>query len=60
MTDADSRLMKTKNGTDVCYNVQTAVDAKNKLIVEFEVTNQCSDYNLVRPQRPRMRWARPG
>jgi len=40
MTDGDSRLMKTRNGTDVCYNVQTAVDAKNKLIVEFEVTNQ--------------------
>jgi len=26
MTDADSRLMKTRSGTDVCYNVQTAVD----------------------------------
>jgi len=34
---------------DVCYNVQTAVDAKNKLIVEFEVTNQGNDMNFITP-----------
>lgn len=39
-TDPDSRLMKTKGMTrSVCYNVQTAVDAKNHLIVAHEVTN---------------------
>ena len=32
LTDADSRLMKTKDGVEVCYNVQTAVDSKHKLV----------------------------
>ena len=30
--------------TDVCYNVQTVVDAKHKLIVEHEVTNKPTDH----------------
>lgn len=42
-TDEDSRLMKTARGMDVCYNVQTVVDSKNKLIVEFAVTNEGND-----------------
>lgn len=29
--------------TDVCYNVQTAVDSKHKLIVEHEVVNDPTD-----------------
>jgi len=38
--DPDSRLMKTRGMTRmVCYNVQTAVDAKNHLIVAHKVTN---------------------
>ena len=49
LTDAESRLMHGNGKTDVCYNVQTAVDAKNKLIVEFEVTNQGNDYNYITP-----------
>jgi transposase len=44
-TDPDSRLMKVKDGKDVCYNVQIAVDNKHKLIVEQEVTNACDDHN---------------
>jgi len=43
LTDPDSRLMKGANGFDVSYNVQTAVDAKNKLIVEFNVTDEGND-----------------
>jgi len=43
MTDPDSRLMKTRQGTDVCYNVQIAVDDKNKMIVGHEVTNAPTD-----------------
>ena len=39
LTDPESRLMLANGKMDVCYNVQTAVDAKNKLIAEFEVTN---------------------
>jgi hypothetical protein len=38
LTDGDNRLMMSNDKMEVCYNVQTAVDAKNKLIVEFEVT----------------------
>jgi hypothetical protein len=39
-TDPDSRLMKTQGFTRVVsYNVQSAVDTKNHLIVAHEVTN---------------------
>jgi transposase len=47
-TDPDAKRMKTSDGsTDVCFNVQTAVDAKNKLIVDYDVTNHCTDMNLL-------------
>ena len=49
LTDPESRLMHGNGKTDVCYNVQTAVDAQNKLIVDFEVTNQGNDYNFITP-----------
>jgi transposase len=49
LTDPESRLMSSQKKTDVCYNVQTAVDAKNKLIVDFEVSNQGNDYNFITP-----------
>ncbi len=43
-TDPDSRLMKVKGMVrQVSYNVQSAVDTKNHLIVAHEVTNSCSD-----------------
>jgi transposase len=45
-TDPDSRQMKVNNnGMDVCYNVQTAVDSKNNLVVDFDVTSNASDQN---------------
>ena len=47
LTDPDSRLMMANGKMDVCYNVQTAVDEKNKLIVEFEVTNVVVDKNQL-------------
>ena len=44
LTDPDSRLMNSSNfGVDVGYNVQTSVDAKEKLILDFEVTTQPND-----------------
>jgi hypothetical protein len=50
-TDPDSRAMKlgTGRGTDVCYNVQTAVDSKHKLILACEVTNDTSDRDWRSP-----------
>jgi transposase len=47
LTDPDSRSMKTKQGTDVCYNVQVAVDAKHKLIVVHDVTNDVTDHDQL-------------
>jgi len=43
LTDPDARLMQTGKGADVCYNLQTSVDSKHKLIVAVEVTNACAD-----------------
>ena len=43
LTDAESRSMTTRQGTDVCYNVQSVVDEKHKLIVAMDVTNEGND-----------------
>ena len=48
-TDKDARLMHTRLGTEVCYNVQSAVDSKHKLIVEHEVVNDVVDYQQLSP-----------
>jgi transposase len=46
-TDADSRMLQTRlNQTEVGYNIQCAAEAKNKLIVAFDVTNT-NDYNAL-------------
>jgi len=47
LTDPDSRRMMISGKWDVGYNVQAAVDAKNKLIAEFEVTNRSNDANQL-------------
>ncbi|MFH1014293.1 MAG: transposase, partial [Thermoplasmatota archaeon] len=43
LTDPDSRMMLNNQKFDVCYNVQTTIDDKNKLIVDYEVTNDVND-----------------
>ncbi|HKM60105.1 MAG TPA: IS1182 family transposase, partial [Candidatus Bathyarchaeia archaeon] len=43
LTDPQCRLMKTRGGIEPGYNVEAAVDAKNHLIVDYEVTNAQSD-----------------
>lgn len=45
LTDPDARFMATSKsgGGMVAYNVQTAVDTQNHLIVAHEVTNNASD-----------------
>jgi transposase len=47
LTDPESRSMKTRQGIDVCYNVQIAVDNKYKLIVDHEVTNEVTDQDQL-------------
>ncbi len=49
LTDPDARSMKVGQSTEVCYNVQTAVDAKHKLIVEHQVTNAVTDMGQLTP-----------
>jgi transposase/IS5 family transposase len=48
LTDSDSRAMAAHTRVAVGYNVQVAVDAKNKLIVEQAVTNQVVDMGLLK------------
>jgi transposase len=43
LTDPDARSMNTRGSGIVGYNVQTAVEAKNHLIVAHEVTNVGTD-----------------
>src|SRR6267154_2639592 len=49
LTDPDARLMKSRDGGIVGYNVQTAVDAKNHLIVAHEVITEGVDRNQLTP-----------
>ena len=47
-TDPESRRMQVRGGgTDVCFNVQVAVDEKHHLIVAYDVTNDVSDINQL-------------
>jgi transposase len=43
VTDPDSRRMRGSAGSIVGYNVQSAVDAKHKLIAAADVTNEATD-----------------
>jgi transposase len=47
LTDPDSRSMPAGkgHGTDVAYNVQVTVDARHKLILDHQVTNDPTDRN---------------
>jgi len=49
VTDPDSRPMLSGGRIEVCYNVQTAVDAKHKLIVAADVTNAATDRDQLSP-----------
>lgn len=47
LTDPDSRAMVNNQRIDVCYNVQTTVDEKHRLIIDYEVTNEVKDSNQL-------------
>jgi transposase/ElaB/YqjD/DUF883 family membrane-anchored ribosome-binding protein len=49
LTDPDSRSMPVGGGEAavVGYNVQLSVDAKHKLIVDHDVTNEVTDFGLL-------------
>jgi len=46
-TDPESRLMKTRDGCKPSFNVQTAVEPDNHMIVDFDVTSDCADWGLL-------------
>jgi transposase len=45
LTDPDCRLMKTERHIEPAYTVQTAVDARHSLIVDYELTQDAADNN---------------
>jgi len=48
LTDPDSRLMRVDSQRlDVCYNIQTSVDAKKHLIVDYDVINNSTDHHQL-------------
>jgi transposase len=49
LTDPDSRPMLSGGRIEVCYNVQTVVDAQHKLIVAEDVTNAAADRDQLSP-----------
>ena len=48
LTDPDSRAMAAHTKVAVGYNIQVAVDAKHKMIVEQAGTNQVVDMGLLK------------
>ncbi len=48
-TDSESRIMKSQEGFQQCYNAQIAVDAYNQLIVGFEITQSAADSGSLLP-----------
>lgn len=46
-TDPECRLMKTRDGCKPSFNVQTAVEPDNHIIVHFNVTSECADWGLL-------------
>jgi transposase len=48
-TDPESRIMKTTDGFQQCYNAQAAVDAESQVIVAATLSNQSSDMGQLAP-----------
>jgi transposase len=47
--EPDAKLMRTKAGAQVAYNVQTAVDAKHGLVLAHDVTSEATDNRSLEP-----------
>lgn len=47
LTDPDARSMMDNQRVQVCYNVQTTVDAKHKLILDCDLTNEPADQHQL-------------
>jgi transposase len=49
LTDPDSRAMYLGQAIQISYNVQFAVDAKHKMVLDHEVTNSVTDLGQLSP-----------
>ena len=49
LTDPDAKLMKSRGGFEVAYNVQAAVDSNTHIITELEATDRVTDHGLLAP-----------
>lgn len=47
LIDIDSKLMKNKDGMQISYNIQTAVDTEQHIIMDYKTTNECADNGLL-------------
>jgi transposase len=47
--EPDAKIMRTTSGSQVAYNVQTAVDAQSALIVAHDVTSEATDNRSLEP-----------
>lgn len=47
LTDKDSKLMKTGEEFNVCYNTQVQVDVKSHLVTNYEVTDKPADFGTM-------------
>jgi transposase len=47
VSDPQSRVMRTREGTAPCYNLQAAVDAANQIIVGMDVVTNEVDHGLL-------------
>ncbi len=54
-TDPESRIMKTPDGFQQCYNAQAVVDAESQVIVACEVTNAAPDSQRLPPMLEQVR-----
>jgi len=49
LTDDESRIMKTRQGFEQCYNAQAAVDTETMLVLATEVSQAANDKQQVEP-----------
>lgn len=49
LSDPDAKIMKNHSNIEPCYNVQSVVDSKNKLILDYDVSNHANDVGLLKP-----------
>jgi transposase len=57
VTEPEAKLMRTPHGHQVAYNAQIAVDAKHKLIVAFDLSNEGNDQRQLHPMAARAKAA---